>query len=114
MEKVKDLQSKIALELDLLLTEKIHLINEVGSITYKDVIELHIISVLNMHISETLFSIEEEVAVEIMIPWSMVKVHEILLTFHNNQAKVETEDYLDILNKISNRLFLKLFSSHIE
>ena len=114
MERITDLQSNISTELDVLLTEKIHLINEVGSITYEDVIELHIISVLNMHISETLFSIKEDVPVEVMIPWSMVKVHEILLTFHTNQSKVETEDYLDILNKISNRLFVKLFSSHIE
>ena len=114
MEKIRDLQEKVSLELDVLLTEKIHLINEVGNITHEDVIELHIISTMNMHISETLFNIKDDVAVEIMIPWSMVKVHEILLTFYNNQAKIETQDYLDILNKISNRLFVKLFSNHIE
>ena len=114
MEQIRDLQEKISLELDVLLTEKIHLINEVGNITHEDVIELHIISTMNMHISETLFKLTDNVPIEIMIPWSMVKVHEILLTFHNNQTKIETEDYLDILNKISNRLFLKLFSSYIE
>lgn len=114
MEKIKDLQDKISLEMDILFTDKVHLINEKRYTDYEDIIELHIISIMKNHINETLNQLNEEVPLEILIPWGMVKIHELLLNFHNQQSKIETDEYLDILNKVSNRLFLRLFSTHIE
>lgn len=112
MKSIKDLHGKILTEMDILLADKIHLINEKKYTDYADVMELHIITVIKSHLNEILSDMNEEVPLEIVIPWGMVKIHEILLNFHINQSKVENDEYLDILNKISDRLFIRLFANH--
>ena len=114
MEKVKELQKKISVEMDILMTDKVQLMNEKKCTDYTDVIELHIITVIKNHLDEMLSQITEEVPLEIVIPWSMVKVHEMLMTFYIDQSKIENDQYLDILNKVSDRLFLRLFSTYVE
>ena len=107
----KEFQQEILLRLEILTTEKIHSLNG-RAVTYEDVIELDIINTVSSHLVAVFELTTDDVPFEILGPWSMVKVHKELLGLYNKQTKLRDDTYLDILDTVSNKLFISLFTAH--
>lgn len=109
---VKEMQQEVMLRLELLHTEKIQSLQE-KPVSFHDVIELDIIETVTAHLHATFEISSEDVPVDILLPWAIVKVHKDLLALYNKKTnRVTDNDYLEILDKVANKLFISLFAIH--
>ena len=107
----KEFQQEILLRMEFLTTEKIHSLKG-KHVTYEDIVELDIISTISDHLVAVFELTTEEIPFEILGPWSMIKVHKELLNLYTKQTKLKDDLYLDLLDKVANKLFISLFVSH--
>lgn len=107
----KELQQELLLRIDLMTVEKIQSLQG-KPVTYEDVVELDILGTISSHLNAVFELSTEEVPFEILSAWSMIKIHKELLNLYMKQTKLKDDLYLDLLDKVANRLFISLFTTH--
>ena len=106
--KSKEFQQEMLLRMEFLVTEKMHSLQN-KAVTYEDVLELDIMQAISSHLVAVFEFTTEEVPFEILGAWSMIKVHKELMSLYNRQSRIKDDLYLDLLDKVANKLFIGLF-----